>query len=297
MELKHKSSEKNIRFLPITSTQYPKSLKEICDPPKGIYYKGKLPEDGKRIAIVGARNCSVYGREMAVYFGRELARKGIQVISGMARGIDGYAHRGALDGGGETFAVLGNGLDICYPPEHDRLALEIAGHGGLLSEYPPGEPALSWHFPLRNRIISGLSDGILVIEAKEKSGSLITVEQGLEQGKDIFSLPGRVGDLLSRGCNRLLKEGAIPVTEPGDILSYYGIDGTKEEDKNKKNYNRLEMEEEMVYSKVCLEPRHLDQIARECGLELFDTMETLYSLEMKKLVTQPLKNYYIRRLQ
>ena len=192
-----------------TGKAYPDKLRCFEDMPEYLYVKGKLPDSRKKsVAIVGARRCSSYGSSQAYYFAKELSRFGIQIISGMARGVDGWAHRGALDGGGETFAVLGNGVDICYPRQNMDIYRRIPFRGGVLSEYEPQTPALPYHFPRRNRLISALADLVLVIEAGKKSGSLITVNFALEQGKTVYALPGRLGDTLSEGCNNLIFEGA-----------------------------------------------------------------------------------------
>lgn len=290
--------KQNISYISEKNQAYPEKLRHIYKPPKGLHVRGSLPgADCLAIAVIGARECSFYGKETAFYFARELARSGVLIISGLARGIDAAAHRGALDGGGETYGVLGCGIDICYPKENAELYAQVEKRGGILSEYGLGEPPLAGYFPLRNRIISGLSEGILVIEARERSGSLITVEHGLEQGKDIFVLPGRICDDLSKGCNRLLKAGAIPVTEPSDILQYYGLSADKSSRQLKKNNNLLEKEEKMVYSKVCLVPKHINQVAEECGLPVLEVMQNLISLELKGYIKQPFKGYYIKLLE
>lgn len=285
----------HISFLTIEDEEYPQKLREVYNSPLVLYVKGCLPrKERKCLAIVGARDCSIYGRETAQYFGRELSKGGIGIVSGLARGIDGYAHKGALEGGGDTYGVLGCGINVCYPPEHKWLYDRIEKAGGILSEYGPGVKPLKVNFPARNRIISGLCDGILVVEARERSGSLITVEHGLEQGKDVFAIPGRISDPLSKGCNRLIKAGAIPITEPSDIFYYYGVNYKDFSCCVKKNENILEKEEEMVYSKLCLEPKHIGQIVEESGLSMCMTMEKLVSLDLKGYIKQPVKNYYIR---
>ena len=204
------AAKKGIRFIPWFSGDYPQRLLELADFPYAIYAKGKLPDlVSRKAAIVGSRRCTPYGEKYAVEFGKVLAEYGIEIISGLARGVDGMGQRGALMGGGKTFAVLGSGPDVCYPREHIGLYMDILEQGGgILSEYPPGTPPLSWHFPARNRIISGLSDVVLVMEAGEKSGSLITVDMALEQGRDVYALPGPVNSTLSDGCNRLIRQGA-----------------------------------------------------------------------------------------
>lgn len=211
--------ETGMDFIPFTSEQYPERLRNIPDPPFCLYVKGKVPEEAvPTVAIVGARACSEYGKAVAAYFGRRLGSGGVQVISGMARGIDGIAQRGALEGGGETYAVLGCGADICYPLENMDLYKKIPQSGGVISEYPPGTEAQSKLFPPRNRIISGLADVLLVVEARKRSGTYITVLQALEQGKEVYAVPGRITDALSDGCNYLLTQGAGMATSPEVIL-------------------------------------------------------------------------------
>ncbi len=201
--------DRQLNFVPFCSPQYPNRLRNISNPPFCLYVKGSLPKDHiPTVAIIGARACSEYGKSMAEFFGKSLGALGIQVISGMARGIDGIAQRGAIQGGGHTFAVLGCGADVCYPPDNIRLYRDIPNHGGIISEYPAGTKAQSSLFPERNRIISGLADLLLVIEARKRSGTYITVTQALEQGKDVYVVPGRITDALSEGCNYLLSQGA-----------------------------------------------------------------------------------------
>lgn len=197
---------------------YPERLKHYEMMPDRLYVIGELPGDEPAVAIVGARSCSFYGRKQARLFGERLGNRGIAVISGMARGIDACAQEGALSVGGKSFAVLGSGVDVCYPKENRSLYEALAEKGGILSEYEPGSAPLSWHFPIRNRIISALADIVLVIEARHRSGSLITVEYALEQGKSVYALPGRAGDPLSDGCNLLIADGAGIACSPDSIL-------------------------------------------------------------------------------
>lgn len=211
--------DKHINFTCIGHTDYPHRLLNIPDAPYGIYYRGRLPEPGRpSAAIIGARNCSEYGRQMAKQFGGELAMVGVQVISGMARGIDGIGQKAALEAGGYSLGVLGCGVDICYPEENRGLYDMLCRQGGVCSEYLPGICPKSSLFPPRNRIISGLADILLVVEAKNRSGTLITVDMALEQGKEVFALPGRVTDALSDGCNHLLQQGAGIALSPQDIV-------------------------------------------------------------------------------
>lgn len=215
-----KMLEKGIRFVTVSEEGYPRRLAEISNCPYGIYYAGKMPEERYgSVAVIGARECSEYGRHMAKLFGEQLAEAGIQVISGMARGIDGIGQQAALCGGGYSLGVLGCGVDICYPRENRRLYEELIDKGGVCAEYPPGIEPRSLLFPLRNRIISALSDAVLVIEARERSGTLITVDMALDQGKEVYAVPGRATDLLSEGCNRLIRQGAGLVASPQELLA------------------------------------------------------------------------------
>jgi len=219
-----KMERDGIHFVCMQSPEYPKRLREIPDPPFGLYILGGLPEDTtKSVAIVGARNCSPYGAHMAAELGREMAGYGVQVISGMAKGIDGISQQAALNAGGRSFGVLGSGVDVCYPASNRGLYRHLAGQGGVLSEYPMGSLPRPERFPQRNRIISGLSDVVIVVEAKQKSGTLITVDMALEQGREIYCVPGRITDKLSEGCNRLIGQGAGIYLSTEDFFERTGI--------------------------------------------------------------------------
>ena len=208
-----------ISFVTIDDKEFPERLKSIPDAPAFLFYKGELPgNDIPAVAMVGSRKCSYYGKEVCLTFSKRLAEAGIDIISGMAFGVDGFAHRGAIEAGGRTTAVLGCGVDICYPPANRDIYEKLGKPGfGIISEYYPGEAPISYNFPQRNRIISGLADVLLVVEAGKKSGTFITVDHALEQGKDIFAIPGRIGDTVSDGCNILIKNGAHIATEPEEI--------------------------------------------------------------------------------
>ena len=273
---------------------YPNKLRNIYDAPYSLYVKGKLPKtEEKLLAIVGARECSSYGKEMAKYLAAAVAREGVCVVSGLARGIDAFAHEGALSVGGVTYGILGCGIDICYPKENINLYMEMQKNGGIISEYALGIAPFAGNFPMRNRIISGLCDGILIIEAKEKSGSLITVDMGLEQGKEIYALPGKATDRLSEGCNNLIKMGAKLVTTPEDILEDLIPNRAKTQSDFKKNDKLLELHEKIVYASLCLEPRHIEEIAMQTGFEMDLLMEQLLRLELYGLVKQTSRNYYV----
>ena len=212
-------TDRGIQLVTALEAEFPKRLKRIADPPYVLYYAGRLlPAEHKAVAVIGARDCTEYGRYMAGQFAAALAQAGVQVISGMARGIDGIAQQAALQAGGYSLGVLGCGVDICYPRENSKLYEALIQQGGICSEYPPGIGPRAILFPPRNRIISGMADAVLVIEAKEKSGTLITVDMALEQGREVYALPGRGTDPLSRGCNRLIRQGAGLVSTPGELL-------------------------------------------------------------------------------
>lgn len=290
-----KMQQKNIRLISIHEKEYPEKLRFISKCPYSLFLRGRLPEEKRvSIAIVGARNCTSYGKELAQWFGRELSKAGIQVISGMAYGIDGCAHWGALKGKTSTYAVLGSGIDVCYPRENYELYMHLQQKGGIISEYAPGVKGQSFQFPMRNRIISGLSDGVLVIEARERSGSLITTDLALEQGKDVFAVPGRVGDPLSEGCINLLKQGAEPVTCPADIVENFHLRETAEKHTIDGQPSMLDTPEKKIYAALSLEPKHIDQIMLETNMVMTQVIELLLKMELDGYVRQPMKNYYIR---
>ncbi len=215
LQMYERLKRQGIYCVPYGSGAYPKRLYEIPDPPINLYVRGMLPDDFlPSVGIVGARLCSDYGRYTARQFGRQLAKAGIQVISGMAMGVDGISQQAALEVGGRSFGVLGCGADICYPEQNQNLYNELVQKGGILSEYIPGTQPKAGLFPARNRIISGCADLVLVIEARKKSGTLITVDAALEQGREVYALPGRVTDALAAGCNELIRQGAGIAVSP-----------------------------------------------------------------------------------
>ena len=288
--------KKRIQFIPCVNEAYPEKLKEIPDPPYAIYVKGNLPEASlPTVAMVGARRCTAYGEKYAYEFAKKLAEYGVQVISGLAEGIDGLSHRGALQGHGKTFAVLGNGVDICYPKAHIGLYSDIVEQGGgMISELCPGTKPLPFHFPRRNRIISGLSDLVLVMEAREKSGSLITADMALEQGKDVYALPGPLDSKLSFGCNQLIRQGAGILLSPEMLLEEMGILDISSQEKSGDMKKVLETNENLVYSSLGLYPKNAVQIMEETRLPAQEVMSILTSLMIRGLAKEKSKNYYIR---
>ena len=290
---------KGIKFTYKGHYTYPGRLEGIYNAPYSLFYKGSLPDNNKKcVAVVGARNVSYQGSVIASKMGRQLAENGIQVASGLARGVDICAQRGTLQiAGGRTFAVMGCGVDICYPKQNIEEYMLIQRSGGIISEYPPGMPPVAGNFPMRNRIISGLSDGILVIEAGEKSGSLITAEAGIEQGKDIFVVPGEIGNKLYYGSNELIKNGAALVTNVRDIMDALGMFyDCSTEGRKKKIDVVLERTEKIVYASLSLEPAHISEIALKTGLGIQHTMEILTGLELKHVAVMAGNNYFALKI-
>ena len=295
------AKSKGIKMICREAEEFPKRLRSIFLPPLMLYYYGELPKDDiPSLAVIGARNCSVYGKEIAASFSGCLAASGIQIISGMARGIDSAAQRNAINERGRAYAVLGSGVDVCYPRENKLLYNRLQEVGGVISEELPGTQPLSWNFPKRNRIISGLSDAVLVVEARENSGSLITVSHALEQGKDIYAVPGNIYEKLAEGTNCLIQEGAYLVRAPEDILTgflekYVGFFGQSQE-KNK-NFEKilLASREKIVYACLSLRPKHVEELIEETGFSLSELTNLLFDMEMKQYIKQPLKNYFIRQ--
>ena len=285
-------NSKGIDIITVDSEKYPAKLKEIYDPPFILYVIGNLEIREKNIAVVGARKCTLYGRAVSRNISKLLSEYNIGIISGMARGIDAEAHRGAMDGNGFTCAVLGCGCDIAYPPENKKLMLEIEKKGAVVSEYPPGTQPISYNFPARNRIISGLSDGVLIIEAGEKSGALITANFALEQGRDVFAVPGSILSNMSKGTNLLIKDGAKPVTDIGDILNELGID--VEIMNEKLNMNGLTSREKVIMEVICDSPIYLDDLLKKVSLKIGEINSILTSLEMKGLIRILPGKYIVR---
>lgn len=213
-----KLKEQGVRLITLYDADYPERLKEIPDAPYGLFVLGSLPGGEPAVAVIGARDCSGYGSFVAGKLGEVFAKHGITVVSGMARGVDGISQQAALDAGGRSCGVLGCGVDVCYPRQNRALYERLPKQGCLISSYPLGTPALPRNFPPRNRIVSGLADAVVVVEAREKSGTLITVDMALEQGREVYAVPGRVTDRLSDGCNRLIRQGAVPMLNPEELI-------------------------------------------------------------------------------
>jgi DNA processing protein len=284
-------NEVNGTLLTIQDEGYPKRLKNIYDPPPLLYVRGTVKkEDDLAMAIVGSRRTSTYGIAITEKLSQDLAAHGITIVSGMARGIDSVAHHGALSAGGRTLAVLGCGVDVVYPHENRRLCEEIIAHGAVLSEFPMGSPPEGSHFPKRNRVISGLSLGVVVVQAGQKSGSLITANCALEQGREVFAVPGNVGFDGSSGTNQLIKDGAKLVAGSADILEevipQWKREKEEEGSEGKKVALLLSADEKQVYDRLGEEPLHIDPIIRESQLDPGKVLSLLLGLELKGLVLQ-----------
>lgn len=291
------AEKSGIRLISIWDSGYPEILKKIHDPPVLLFIKGNghFMED-RSIAMVGMRSPSSYGRRMAGMIAGELANRGIHVVSGMARGIDTCAHRGALNAGGSTTAILGCGVNVIYPPENIKLYQEIQQQGMIVSEFPIDEQPLAGHFPRRNRIISGLSLGTVVIEAGEKSGALITAYMALEQGREVFALPGQVGQKNSQGPHRLIKEGAKLIEGIEDIieeLSIFTIE--KDQTRQEQILDSLSAGEKHIWQMLSAEPKHIDLITEECNLSTSEALAHLLSMELKNCVSQMSGMMFVRQ--
>ena len=290
-----KLQEEKIRFVGRMDPEFPKELLHCQDPPVGLFLKGKpLDERKKKVAVVGARMCSPYGKTMVQKIAGNLADCGAVVVSGMARGIDGLAHEETLNHSGITYAVLAGGLDVIYPPEHRDLYHRILEQGTLISEYPPGTQPCKGMFPRRNRLISGLSEAVILIEARTRSGSLITADLALEQGKDIYVVPGRIGDPLSEGCNAYIRQGAQIITSVPELLNDLKIVPQKNHTSIQNKKFTLEKEESLVYSCLRLTPKGLDEITLESGLGLMRVFEIVSKLRDLGLIEECYRNQFIR---
>ena len=279
-------------------SDYPQALRHIPDPPALLYVCGKFPE-GPDLAIVGTRNPSDFGRVFTEQLAAELAAAGVNIISGLARGIDAAAHRGTLNAGGKTVAVLGCGIDRIYPSDNRKLYHQIIEKGTLISEYPPGSEPLPGHFPGRNRIISGLSRGTLVIEASRNSGSLITAEFAIDQGREVMAVPGGVDRKTSYGPNLLIKQGAHPITEAVEILQIIGVDTHTKKTRALTESVRVQLPEPAgsVLSRLDLTPRHCDELSSKSGLTPMELSAILLQLELHGYAEKLPGGRYIRGRQ
>jgi DNA processing protein len=286
--------EKNISIIPLDSDDYPSLLKNIYDPPPVLYVRGKLPgPKDKTIAIVGTRKASHYGKETARKLGQELASLGFTIVSGMALGIDTEAHEGALEASGRTVAVLGCGVDIVYPPRNRELMSSILSSGAVVSEFPPESGPENWKFPQRNRIISGLSMGVIVVEGHYDSGAMITAKLALDQGREVFAVPGNVELDQSKGPHWLIKQGAKLIESVEDVLDEFNMvmpgempNAELRMTNEGRDYTELSDEEQKIVAVLSLEPKHIDNISIETGISVHKISSLLMLLEIKKVLRQ-----------
>lgn len=305
-----KIEKQEVTVLTLQSEDYPKNLLSIFDPPPVLYVKGRLkPEDRFAIGMVGSRTASTYGRTITKQLCTQLVANGITIISGLARGIDTSVHQAVLEANGRTVAVMGCGLDVIYPPENKDLWMQIINHGAVISEFPFGTSPERFNFPQRNRLISGLSFGVVVVEAPIKSGSLITADLALEQGRDVFAVPGPINSRLSAGTNNLIKQGAKLIETADDILEEFDlvIEALKisppepeAASDNKHPIPIMSKEEEMIYQLLTDEPQHIDYICylAKMGVvpivAISQIISILIQLEIKGLVTQRRGKMFLR---
>jgi len=274
---------KGLRFVGRSDAGFPPLLRELHDPPPGLFLRGS-PDRGllaqPAVAIVGARACSSYGAQVARLLGRELASAGLVVVSGLARGVDGEAHRGALEAGGATVAVLGCGVDRDYPAAHAQLARGICETGLVVSEYAPGVEPAPWRFPARNRIIAGLASATVIVEARERSGALITADFALEAGREVFAVPGEITSALAAGTNALLRLGATPLTRAADVLEPLGIQPVQPEAADLGEGART------VLAALARQPAGADELGRATGLDAAGLAMALAELELAGTVAE-----------
>ncbi|MBW1915525.1 MAG: DNA-protecting protein DprA [Deltaproteobacteria bacterium] len=293
-----KAEKSGSRIITFSDPIYPLALKEIHDPPMLLYVKGvDIIANQTFVAIVGSRNSTHYGVTAAQEIAQGLARRGIGVVSGLARGIDSAAHRGCLTGKGHTAAILGTGIDIIYPSLNHQLFKQIEVNGTIISEFPIGTTPSPANFPMRNRIISGMSKGVLIVEATKNSGSLITASQALEQGRDVFAVPGSIKSFKSTGCHFLIKQGARLVENADDVLEGLGLnfdDASKTAKSKGIALPPMDESENVIYALIGDYPMHIDQIARESSMKPSDVSSVLTKMELKGIIRQVPGKMFIR---
>lgn len=289
------AQKQRVRILSYWDDDYPKLLKQANDPPLFLFVRGDVHScESAGIGIVGTRAPSTYGKLMADRFARELSSRNLVVVSGLARGVDTIAHQATVQSNGITIGVLGSGLDRIYPEENKKLAAAIAERGALISEFPMGAKPDAPNFPRRNRVISGLSVGILVIEAGKKSGALITADFALEQNREVFALPGNINNPKSYGCNYLIQQGAKLVVTVDDILEEIGQ--TSNKNTTQQQTIQLAGLEAKIYNTLSTEPKHIDRIAAECQMSTSQALGVLLTLELKNIVQQLVGKHFVRNL-
>jgi len=279
----------------IWDNDYPESLRNIYDPPALLFVRGGFDDcDRYAVAIVGTREATSYGRMMAETLAKELALRGITVVSGLARGIDTHAHTAALQSGGRTIAVLGSGVDVIYPPENFKLAMDIAAHGAVISDYPMKTTPEAVNFPGRNRLISGLTMGTVIVEAGEKSGALITAEYATEQNREVFAVPGNATTRQAKGPNRLIKQGAKMVENVDDILQELESKLRPSVRSAVVRLPDMNIQEKIIFDSLLTEPTHIDYISKQTQLTVNETLSHLLNLELLGVVRQLAGKHFVR---
>ena len=292
--VKRKLEVNEIKSTSYYENDYPKKLKNYDDAPYILFYKGNILQlnEGYNISIVGSRKCSNYGKDVTKIICSDLCDNNINIVSGMAKGIDTLAHESCLNNEGYTCAILGSGLDIVYPKENLKIFNEIVEKGCVISEFIPGTPPHAYNFPQRNRIISALSDIIIVVEAGEKSGSLITANLALEQGKDVMAVPGSIFSYESKGTNKLIKDGAFPLTCTSDIFNLMGIEMKNQKKNAVKSFNRQINKD--IYDIINDTPLHINDIIRITNIDIKQLYEVLFEMQIKNEILCLSGNYYVR---
>jgi DNA processing protein len=287
-------SRSGAHVVTVLDDDYPRILREIPGPPPVLYYRGTLnTQDEPTIAIVGTRRATSYGREATNRIASDLAAAGVTIVSGLAKGIDGYAHRAALESGRRTIAVMASGVDIIYPTEHRQLAERIVESGALISDYPPGTKPDAPNFPARNRIISGLSLATVVVEAPTRSGALITVGFAADQGRDVYAVPGNILSKASEGTNKLLRQGATPLTSAADLLDDLHLAPVAQELEPAQIAFPITEEERAIYALVTAEPQHIDELAYSAGLTISQASALMTMLELKGLIANAGAQHFV----
>ena len=289
-----KIEQLGVTVITLDDADYPRMLALIPAPPPVLFVKGEvIPDDTVAVAIVGTRRLTSYGREVAGRLAGELAEAGVTIVSGLARGIDAVAHQAALRAGGRTIAVMGSGPNVIYPPEHRQLAGQIVEHGALVTDYPPDRKPDATYFPARNRIISGLSLGVIVVEAPSRSGALITTDFAADQGREVFVVPGSVLSGASAGCHRLLREGARPITCADDVLEDLHL-GRRKEQAAVQQALPMDEGERKLLALLTAEPQHVDEVAAAARLPIAEASALLLTMELKGLVRNLGAQHYAR---
>lgn len=291
-------ADSGAQVVTVLDDDYPRILREIPGPPPVVYFRGSLPaQDEPTIAMVGTRRSTSYGREATIRIASDLAAAGVTIVSGLARGIDGFAHQAALEAGGRTIAVMASGVDIIYPPEHRQLANRIVESGALISDYPPGTKPDAPNFPARNRIISGLSLATIVVEAPSRSGALITVGFAADQGRDVYAVPGSILSNSSEGTNNLLRQGATPLTCAADLLDDLKLSPALPTDEPAQTAFPMTDDERAIYALVTSEPQHIDELAYSAGVTISQASALMTMLELKGLVSNAGAQHFMSTAQ